>query len=160
MARTKLDVAVEVEGLKPFVKELKALGDADLSAEFKDANVAVADLIVERARARAAGEGRQAKAAAKTLRAVKSKVRAEVVMGGTKAPWVFGAEFGAQQDKPRARTSGTYRGFNQFKPWRGSGENAGYFLYPAIRASTDDVVDLYGERLDELVSKAFPDKGA
>jgi len=160
MARTKLDVAVEVEGLKPFVKELKALGDADLSAEFKDANVAVADLIVERARVRAAGEGRQAKAAARTLRAVKSKVRAEVVMGGTKAPWVFGSEFGAQQDKPRRRISGTYRGFNQFKPWRGSGENAGFFLYPAIRASTDDVVDLYGERLDELVSKAFPDKGA
>lgn len=160
MARTKLDVAVEVEGLKPFVKELKALGDADLSAEFKDANVAVADLIVERARARAAGEGRQAKAAAKTLRAVKSKVRAEVVMGGTKAPWVYGAEFGSYQDKPRRRTTGTYRGFKQFKPWRGSGENAGWFLYPAIRASTDDVVDLYGDRLDELVAKAFPDKGA
>jgi len=159
MPRAQLGVAVKVDGLKDFSRELKALGDKDLSAEFTRANVAAADLIVERARVRAAGQGRQAKAAARTLRAVKSKVRAEVVVGGVKAPWVFGSEFGAQQNKPRRRTSGSYRGFNQFKPWRGSGANAGYWLYPTIRASADDIVDQYVPDVDELMSKAFPTAG-
>lgn len=160
MPRAALGVAVKVDDLKEFGRDLKALGDADLTAEFVDANVSAAELIVARARVKAAGEGRQAKAAAKTLRAVKSRVRSEVVLGGTKAPWALGSEFGANQRKPRKRTSGTYQGFNQFKAWRGAGESAGYFLYPTIRASQDEIEEQYLNALDGIVAKAFPTQGA
>lgn len=53
--------------------------------------------------------------------------------------------------------AGVRRGWNQFPEWRGSGRRAGYFLYPGIRAATDDVVDLYADALPRILRPVFPD---
>lgn len=52
---------------------------------------------------------------------------------------------------------GKVRGWNQFKPWKGNGANAGYALYPAIRSKIGEVVDSYGDAIEKLAKKAFPD---
>ena len=90
--------------------------------------------------------------------------------------FAFGAEFGANRDRKRVvpvrsktdrgqgkvkgrrdrehSTFGTYvvRGWNQFLPWRGSGNvdlgagiQPGYWLWPAVRDSRDEVTDVYGQ---------------
>lgn len=48
---------------------------------------------------------------------------------------IFGAEFGGGR-----RPSTT-----QFLPWRGNDSSAGYFLYPAVRAHSDDMAMRYWE---------------
>lgn len=50
---------------------------------------------------------------------------------------MWGAEFGGQR-RPTTQ---------QFRPWRGSGSGAGYFLYPAVRELADDMQDRYGDAL-------------
>lgn len=53
---------------------------------------------------------------------------------------------------------GTARlGWNQFKPWRGSGQGAGYFLYPAIREKETEAVEMFGDEITKLAQRAFPD---
>lgn len=124
--------------------------------DIQPANVSYAQLVVARSRVKASGEGRQAQAAARTMRVVKSAVRAEVTMGGPKAPWAPGSEFGAGQGRPRRRTSGSYRGFNQFKPWRGAGASAGYFMWPTIRATEDEGAEMTLNAVDEALAPVFP----
>lgn len=75
------------------------------------------------------------------------------------------SEFYGKQVRRRVRTADAVtrladrrvRGWNQFRPWRGNGEDAGYWLWPAIRAHTDDIVDTYGDAIEKITSKAFPD---
>jgi|GEM_PF-3056465 len=57
----------------------------------------------------------------------------------------------------RVQVTGKVRGWNQFQPWKGNGANAGYALYPAIREKMDDVVETYGDAIEKLTRKAFPD---
>ncbi len=52
---------------------------------------------------------------------------------------------------------GRVRGWNQFKPWKGNGANAGYALYPAIRSKIGEVVETYGDAIEKITKKAFPD---
>lgn len=48
------------------------------------------------------------------------------------------------------QVKGAIIGWNQFKPWRGSGENTGYFLWPSIRKNADDVRELYAEAIQKV----------
>jgi hypothetical protein len=146
---------VEVRGLRDFRKDLKQLNDKQLESDLKDVNQSVARLVVDRARARATSS--MERRAASTLTASRSGARSAVALGGARFPGALGAEFGAGRDRPRQTARGTVRGWNQFKEWRGSGRTAGYFLHPAIRASEDEIVELYGAGLDKLTAKAFPD---
>lgn len=59
-------------------------------------------------------------------------------------------------DTVRSTRQRKIRGWNQFKLWRGAGENAGYFLFPTIREEGDQMVEVYGNAIDRLMSKAFP----
>lgn len=54
-------------------------------------------------------------------------------------------DFGATAVQVRGRITG----WNQFKPWRGSGSNAGYFLWPAIRSSADEIQKLMLDAVEE-----------
>lgn len=196
---------VRVEGLARFRRELKAIDqEKALEADLKDANHRVAQLVVLRARIRAASQGRLAAKAAETLKASRSGVRAEVSFGGREAPFAGGAEFGAYRNKLRlkkntggrayivrketareiaratariesqtrmrhetvkkgsaggvaVRVTGQIRGWNQFKEWRGNKPGAGYFLFPTIRDSAAEIVEIYGDELDRITRKAFPD---
>lgn len=137
--------ATDLDGLSSGLKEISA-------SEFEDFQPAAALRIVQRARGRAQGEGRQASSAARTMHAVKAEIR----IGGPKAPWAAGSEYGAQQNQRRLRRTGTYRGFKQFKAWRGAGEKAGYWLWPSIRQEAPGTLDLVSDEFDEKTKKAFP----
>lgn len=149
--------AVKVIGLKEFRKELKKLDDDGFTNELKDVNFDIAELVVRTAQQKAAGKGRLQQTAARSLKPGRQAARAVVTGGGPKTPFFGGAEFGAGQNVPRNTQRGTVAGWNQFEPWRGNQSDAGYFLYPAIRDETDKIVDMYGDAIEKITSRAFPD---
>lgn len=153
MARLK-SKTVAVEGLDELRKELRRLDDPGLIDGLKDANFEVAELVTRAAQAGAST--RLERAAARSLKPSRQAARAQVTGGGAAAPFFGGAEFGAARGQTRQRASGTYKGFDQFQPWRGNGMAAGYFLYPAIRDKTPEIVELYGDAMDKLTAQAFP----
>jgi len=55
------------------------------------------------------------------------------------------------------RVTGTVIGWNQFNKWRGNKNGAGYFLFPTIRQNLQEIIDLYGDEMEKLLSDAFPD---
>jgi hypothetical protein len=133
---------VKVTGLAELRKALKAIGEEKSLAEV---NHRIATEIVSGARGRASS--RMESSAAGRLRASKSAVSSRVILGGK--PYDLGAEFGAGQNKPRSRKSGSYLGYNSFKPWRGNGEGAGYFLYPTIRDNREALQQAYGDEIEK-----------
>ncbi len=150
---------IEIEGLRQFARELKAISP-DLDAELKALNFQVASKVKDDAVARAAGQGPMVRRAAQSLRAAKQAARAAVFLGNNSTPFAFGAEFGSAQNRPRSLPNeGTTRlGWNQFRPWSGSGSTAGYFLYPAIRQDMPEIVDMYGDAVEKIAKQAFPER--
>lgn len=141
---TQKAVRIRVEGLDAFRKELRKLDDAGLMDELKAVNQKVAELVVTKAKLRAQFVGAQAAKAAESMKASRQAARSVVAGGGRRSAFFGGAEFGSVQ-------------FPQFKAWQGNGRNAGYFLYPTIRESTDEIVELYGDEIDKITRRAFPD---
>jgi hypothetical protein len=153
------DEGIEVPGLRLFARELKQAGP-DLVDELKELNYKVATKVRDAALLRAQGEGPMAARAAGSLRAARQAARAAVFLGNAKTPFALGAEFGSGRNKLRMlpNEGGDRLGWNQFKPWRGSGQGAGYFLYPAIRDTTPEIVDMYGDAVEQIARKAFPEQ--
>lgn len=68
---------------------------------------------------------------------------------------------GASTIKKKARTlggeavrvTGVMKGWNTFRPWRGNGTRAGYFLFPAIRRNRDKAVELYIAKIENIWSR-------
>jgi hypothetical protein len=147
--------AVRIVGLRELQRDLRAI-ETRLPAELRKVNLAVAEMVVEKAQTKAAGEGRMAAKAATVLKARAQQRSASVTLRATAAvPFALGAEFGAGHNSPRHRSSGTYKGYNQFQPWLGSGADAGYFLYPTIRESSEAIAAAYETRLAELLTQVF-----
>jgi hypothetical protein len=142
--RIKKAGVVTVDGLDELRRELRKLDDAGLTDELKDANKAVADLVVVRAQQNAST--RMERRAASSLRSARQAARAQVMGGSAKVPFFGGAEFGSLR-------------FTQFRPWTGSNSQSGYFLYPAIRESTEEIVEMYGDEIMKISAKAFPEQG-
>lgn len=134
--------AVEVTGLRELNKALKELGP-EFPKEMRKTNKSVADEVRNDARGKALSLGGVAAKTAPTLKSSSGTNSAGVSLGGTTAPWAAGAEFGG------GRRSTT----RQFKPWRGSGPDAGYFVYPTIRENADDIVDAYNEAIGDLLQR-------
>lgn len=130
---------VKVTGLKELNAALKALGP-DVQKELKEANFEVGDMVAGDARSIALGLGGVAAKVAPSIRATKTQAGAAVSFGGAAYPFAGGAEFGSLK-------------YKQFKPWRGNGSDAGYFLYPAIRQDADQIEATYTQRIDEILSK-------
>jgi hypothetical protein len=137
-------VGIKVNGLTEFRKELRKLDDKGFTDQLKDANYAIAELVVTGAKGKAGALGKMQARAAETLKPSRQAARAQVTAGGARAPFFFGAEFG----------SGKY---HQFQPWRGGGPGAGYFLYPTIRAETVPILGIYSEAVKKITATAFPD---
>lgn len=138
---------VRIEGLRELNKALKELGP-EFPREMRKVNKEVAGGVAEHAQRNALAEGGVAAHVAPSLKASAGVNSAAVALGGLAHPAAGGAEFGGQR-RPTTQ---------QFKPWRGSGERAGYFLYPAIRSDADEIYDDYLEALDELVKRAGLDQ--
>lgn len=130
---------VQVKGLTELNRALKALGP-EVRAELKAANVEVGQMVANDARSIAQGLGGVAAKVAPSINATKTQAGAGVSFGGAAYPMAGGAEFGS------------YR-YKQFKPWRGNGSDAGYFVYPAIRQDSDEIAETYIERIDDLMRK-------
>lgn len=137
---------IEVDGLKDLQRELRAV-DKDFPKELRLANKGAAEIVADATRASFASRGGVAPKVAPSVKALAQQRSASVKIGGAKYPYAMGSEFGGR-GRPRTR---------QFPPWRGNGEGAGYSLYESIRAQRDKVMDSYGDALDRLTKKAFPD---
>lgn len=140
---------IEIKGLKQLRRELKKLEDQGLINKVKDLNVKVADLVVKTAQSKASGVGRQQAAAAKDLSARRRANSAAIALGGrgrTKE-WAIGAEFGSHR-------------YGQFPPFRGNQwsdpPTVGYFLHPAIRDKSDEIVEMFGDGIEDITRAAFP----
>lgn len=135
---------IEVVGLAELRRDLKKLAEKDQLAQLREANLRVADMVVDAAQGKASTRLQQR--AAQTLSAARMD-RAAVRLGKGFAG-ALGAEFGAGRNKQRTGPSGRrYTGYNQFDEFRGSGDSAGYFLWPAIRDKTPDILEAY---VDEI----------
>ncbi|EFC86467.1 hypothetical protein [Parafrankia sp. EUN1f] len=137
--------------LGSFRRRVRQAG-AELKGELKAANIEVSEIIVEGAKAKASGQGKQANRAASTLKAGKSASDAYVNFGTKRKPYALGSEFGSKRDHPRELESGrTMRGWNQFRSWRGNKEGAGYFLWPTIRQEKTKITETYLAAIDRIV---------
>lgn len=67
-----------------------------------------------------------------------------VAIGSARVPWALGFEFGAGPGK------------RQFPPWRGSGDSAGYFFWPAVRERSGEVGRQMVAAIDDAMQEAFP----
>lgn len=157
MARANRSESISVRGLTELRKELGKLEDgAEFTARLKDANVRTATFVVNRAQPLLASYGRQASRV--SLRANRLASAARVSMTGL---FPEGLEFGAHQGVPRSvsRNGKVYKraGWNQFRPWKGNGEDTGYVIFPTIRSNTQAIVDLYEEEVGRITADAFPD---
>lgn len=143
-------MAAEVTGMAELRAVLAELAP-ELVGRLDRLNADLAQEIISRARGGA--RGKQAAHAAATLGPVVSPGGGGVSFGGL--PYAMGAEFGAGRDRARQRRTGTYRGYNQFPPYRGSGPTAGHFLWPAYREV--NVQERYAELLDLVLAEVWGD---
>lgn len=134
---------VNVKGLSEIRKALKEVGPEN-AKEMVKVGRDVAKDVATKARGKAQSLGGVAAKSATSVRPSAGATSAGVGFGGNSAPWAPGAEFGGGR-RPTTR---------QFEPWRGSGEGAGYFVYPTIRANSDQIVESYQSGLDDVLKKA------
>lgn len=148
MARTP--PAIEIVGLRAFMREL-ALLSPEVDAKFKAVNYEVAEKVKGEAMTDAQALGGVAAKAAPSLRATKTKNYSSIRLGGAKAPYAQGAEFGSDK-------------FRQFKPWRGNQWSdrgpggVGYFLQPKIRDMDKEIQKMYADAFDKIAAGTFPDR--
>lgn len=134
---------IDVDGLRIFQRDLRAV-DKELPRQLRVINLKAATLVADDARGRAEAAGGALGKAAPSIKPVAQQRSAGVRIGGARYPFALGGEFGSIQ-------------YKQFQPWRGNGSDAGYALYPAKRANTERIVDMYGDMLLDLARIAFPD---
>lgn len=127
--------SVDVIGLRDFQKELRNLGP-EWPRELRAANKQVAELVAEEARARVPVLSGRLK---KSIKA-QAQTRSSYVKAGTNArvPYALPIEFG----------------------WPSRNIQAQPFIYPAIAAKSDEVVEAYGDAVDEVADRAFPRVGS
>lgn len=156
---------VYIAGLNELVRDLRAW-DRKAPRLVSTAHRKLARKVAAKAKTRGTSQGSVAAKAAKSLRASGTVSTAAVLLGGPKAPYAMGAEFGSYsnqlrtpgQDKYQGRR--TYLGYNQFLPWKGNSTDAGYFLWPTIRDMQEEIADTYiSDVFGELERIAFPEGG-
>ena len=66
----------------------------------------------------------------------------------------MGIEFGAYQEVTRERKSGTYKGYRQFQPRspREGRGNAGYFIFPTLKAMHPYILQKFKQEVDRIAS--------
>lgn len=133
---------VQVHGLPELSRALKAIGP-DAQKELREASRRVARFVADDARAAALSIGGVAGHVAPSIKPVGGVSGAGVALGGAAYPMAGGAEFGSLR-------------FKQFKPWRGNGSDAGYFVYPAIRADADRIETEFTDAVDDIIKRRFP----
>lgn len=145
---------IQIDGLAELNRTLREDFGKGFQVELRQANKAAAELAADGARARAYSLGGVAGHVAPSIKLSAGTATAGVSFGGPGFPMAGGAEFGALQNEIRGRRTGPYVGYRQFEPWRGNQMDAGYFVYPTIRASADEIEAQYRDALDRLLTRA------
>lgn len=141
MATTRQrDDAVRIEGLNETLIALKAMG-VGLEVAIRVANKEAASLVATGAQSKAGALGGVAAHVAPSIKASAGAKFGAVAFGGPAFPMGAGAEFGGGR-RPTTQ---------QFKPWLG---HTGYFVYPTIRAKSDEINEQYREQLDRIIKEA------
>lgn len=158
MATRRPDGRVEIKGLKDFQRELRRI-DKDLPKELRKVHMAAAQIVATGTRAKFARRPGVTSAVPKSVKAMAQQRSAVVRIGGKgKAEAAIGHEFGGgKYRRGNPSPAGGYT--TQFPAWRGSGGDAGYALYPTLRQKTDELIDLYGDALEDIARRAFPQRG-
>lgn len=127
----------QIEGLQDFIKDM-GVAPKEIKRAEEIFNQLAAHSVVQMAKDNATHFGKQQARAAEDVRAIGSGT----VQYGGKA-WSFGAEFGSIQ-------------YGQFPDWRGNKDDAGYFLWPAIREFRDeDMLNLWVREVWTAVEGLF-----
>ncbi len=132
----------------------KALREADktLPRQLGKVNAEALEPIAADARSRAQGDGGVRAHAAEAIKASKSASQLAITVSASGAhPEALGAYLGAKR-------------YRQFPEWVGAdwevGESGGiYDINPAIAAGVNDLMDRYGDAVDQFVSDAFDGTG-
>jgi HK97 gp10 family phage protein len=159
--------AVEVVGLRELRRELKRAGE-EFPKELRAANAKAAEVVAVEARRRAprgphqgGPKGRPPVPVASSIRTYGLAGKAQVGIGGSRTPHGQVLEFGGSvprrgQSKALVRQQQrAHRGF-QRAGLAVTMVKAQPYLYPAIAATREEVVDVYGAALDRLMRRAFP----
>lgn len=143
MAATEYSVLIP--GLRQFAASLRDI-DPDFQRELKAANLQAATVVKDEAVKRAGAIGGVAILGARSLRALGAQREGSIRIGGASRAGrvAMGAEYGSLR-------------YHQFKPWRGNGQDAGYFMWPSVRSTADEVAETFGRAFEVVANKAFPE---
>jgi len=145
------DLSIEVEGLDEFRKALKE-AEGKWGPELGRAHKEVGELVVTESRSAATAQGSLRAKAAESLRASARQTGVSVTLGGPRAQYAVGAEFGGGSHGAGNPTSrGGYT--TQFGPFKG---HDGYFVFPTIRARMSAIESKFLEVIDRVAKQAFP----
>lgn len=157
MAKRQTDSSeqLEVVNLKEFQRELRAI-DPKFGSELREANKKAAEIVSDDAKSTYSGLPGLGPRAADSVKILVQQREAAIAIGKIKTrkgvAIILGVEFGGSSD-PKHRTAGGGH-TTQFQPHRGK---QGYALYPAIRKNREEIVNVYGDLLEEVAAAAFPD---
>lgn len=143
-------IALDTTGLKETLAGLDKAERRDIGKELKREFETIVDDAIGRAKSGASTKGQRK--AAGTLKQASSATGAAMRFGGGFAG-AFGHEYGANQNTLRQSARGSYMGLNQFPSWRGSGETAGYFMWPGIRKAADEGVESLADAVTKILTK-------
>lgn len=143
---------VAVPELNDFIRDLRAM-DADLPKELRKVNKEAAEFVADKARAKATSLGGVAAKAAASIRAAGEQRRSLVKLGGARAPWALGANFGAAHDQERTGPSGRkFLGHNQFPGWVGKNDDDRFMLSTA-RDHASEFLEIYADAFDAFAAR-------
>jgi hypothetical protein len=129
---------IEIEGLKDFARELRRL-DKAWGKELRTASKDAADIAADATRSSFASRGGVAPKVAASVKVLAQQRGASIRIGGDRYPYAMGSNFGSKR-------------YAQFPPVA----SPDYSLYKSIRAKRPEVVDAFGDAIDRLVKRAFP----
>ncbi len=148
------DFGVEIEGLDDW---RKALARADMASHVKEANHAVGSFVADKADIRRAGLQGQFPAYKQVKIKASRAQRGVQVSVGPKSVG-FAAEFGAFTHPVFGRFQ-SQTGFARkvWPLWGGSGDDAGFLVFPTAREHHDKISSMYLEAIDKATKVAFPE---
>jgi len=129
---------IQVTGLRELRRELKRVS-AQLPRELAKVNHEAAEIVAAEARRRAPVRSGKLRG---SVRALRQQARGVVAAGSARVPYAGVQEFGGTVPRFHSASRTTIP--------------AQPYVYPALGAKRDEVIDAYGEALGDLMRRAFP----
>jgi hypothetical protein len=155
--------AIQVTGLRELRRDLRRL-DATLPRELAQINQRAAEIVATEARRRAPrgphqGGGRVAPIVS-SIKALRQQGRGVVAIGGVRSPHAVVTEFGGtipRRGSHRgqvAQAQAMHQSFRRFGGISVTRVRKQAYVYPALDAKRDEVVNAYADMLDDLLRRA------